>query len=292
MSSAQLVVLAVAAGLVGLAIGSFTCVIIDRLPVELDEPNSYGETWDTRPWREVFGGTSRCSSCGEPVRRSDNIPVVSWLLLRGKCRACGDRIPAFHPLVELAVPLVGAAIVVANVSYDGWTWALMPYLFVVPVGVAVSVIDWRVFIVPTRIVWPSFFGLVALSAIAALLEGEPSWLLGGLVGIGVLAGPLFVMWWFLAAKMGFGDVRLCVVLGWVVGFAAMAAGGGPMTSVMLALVVMVVASALGILHGVAYGIAHGMVKWDRKRKVPFGPSVVTATFLALVFVEPFVEPFL
>jgi len=84
------------------AIGSFTCVIIDRLPLKLDEPNEYGELWDTRPWRDVLGGHSRCSSCGIPVRAIDNVPVLSWLILRGRCRACRAPISPRYPIVELA----------------------------------------------------------------------------------------------------------------------------------------------------------------------------------------------
>ena len=85
MTPAQIVLL-VGGILIAFVIGSFTNVIIDRLPLELDEPNEFGELYDTRPWAEVLGGRSRCSSCGEPVRPSDNIPVVSWILLRGRCR--------------------------------------------------------------------------------------------------------------------------------------------------------------------------------------------------------------
>ena len=78
MSTTEILILVVGA-LGFLAIGSFICVIIDRLPVYSEEPNSYGEHWDTRPWGEVLGGNSRCSSCGTPVRPYDNIPIVSWL---------------------------------------------------------------------------------------------------------------------------------------------------------------------------------------------------------------------
>ncbi len=101
MSTAEILML-VFGTLAFVAIGSFTCVVIDRLPLALDEPNEFGELWDTRPWREVFGGRSRCSSCGAEVTAADNIPVVSWLVLRGRCRGCGERIPAFHPVVEFA----------------------------------------------------------------------------------------------------------------------------------------------------------------------------------------------
>jgi len=178
--SATQLALVVLGTLIFLAIGSFVCVIIDRLPVHSEEPNDYGEHWDTRPWGEVFGGTSRCSTCGEPVRPIDNIPVVSYLLLRGRCRGCGERIPGFHPFVELLVPLLflGA---VFTVGIDDWR--ILPLLWLIPVGVAVAVIDQRTLIVPTRIIWPAFAVAVALCVLTSGLEGEWGWLLNAAVGV-------------------------------------------------------------------------------------------------------------
>lgn len=302
MTTAQTVVVAVFGVIVMAAVGSFMCVIIDRLPKYLDEPNEYHERWETNSWPHVLGGHSRCSSCGEPVRARDNIPVLSWLLLRGRCRNpdCGERIPAFHPVVELAVPAFSAAIVVAN----GWNWALLPAVFLVPVGVAMAVIDWRTLMVPTALVWPSFAAVLVLSLPAVLIDGEPMWLLGGVVGIAVLAGPLFALWWIQPTGIGFGDVRLTVLLGWSVGFAAMAAGGPWTSSMLLALIVMVVASFIGIVAGVAtlgrplpstleYLNDRGQQRTPfRKRPVPFGPPLIVSAFLALIVVQPFVEPLL
>jgi leader peptidase (prepilin peptidase) / N-methyltransferase len=85
--------------LVGLALGSFLNVVVSRVPK--------GESI-TKP-------ASHCPSCGTPVRGYDNVPVVSWLVLRGKCRDCGWRIPARYPLIELAGGLVGAVIALALV---------------------------------------------------------------------------------------------------------------------------------------------------------------------------------
>ena len=158
----------------GLAVGSFTCVVIDRLPMPLEEPNEFGEEWDTRPWRDVVGGTSRCSSCGEPVRPRDEVPVLSWLVLRGRCRDCGERIPAYHPWVELSVPVLWALLVWAV----GWGWAVVPALVLVPVGVAVSAIDLRTLMVPTRLVWPGLGLVVAASVLAAAFTGETGRLAG------------------------------------------------------------------------------------------------------------------
>lgn len=300
MTSLQTAVVAVFGVLVLSAIGSFMCVIIDRLPRSLDEPNEYGERWDTNSWSHVFGGTSRCSSCGAPVRARDNIPVLSWFLLRGRCHSCGERIPAFHPLVEASVPAMSAAIVWVN----GWSWYLVPYVVLVPVAIAIAVIDWRTLMVPTRLVWPGFALVLVASVGASLAEGDPGALVGGLVGIAVLSGPLFALWWIQPTGIGFGDVRLTVLLGWTVGFAAMASGGPWTSSLLLGLLVMVAASLLGLVAGLAtvgrplpstlqFLEEQGSKRTPfRKRPVPFGPPLVVAALLALVLVEPFVEPLL
>lgn len=272
-------VLLVFGTLVYLAIGSFTCVVIDRLPVRLDEPNEYGDDYDTRPWGEVFGGTSRCSSCEAPVRPWQNIPVVSWLLLRGKCSSCGERIPAFHPVVELLSPLLFLGAVWAL----GFSWELLPALWLIPVGLAVSAIDFRTLIVPTRIIWPAFFVTVALCAVAAGGAGEWVWLLAAAVGLVVLAGPLFAIWFINPRGMGFGDVRLAVLLGWSVGFYA---GTRPVAAVILALICMTVSAIVAIVVGVV-----GLSARGRKAKVPFGPAMVIAAFICIALAVPILEPF-
>lgn len=270
MSPAQQVVLAVFGVLAGFAIGSFICVIVDRMPVALDEPNEFGDLFAMRPWGEVLGGGSRCSTCSTPVRRSDNIPVVSWLLLRGRCRTCGDRIPAFHPVIELLVPVVGLAVALGV----GWQWKLLPVLWLVPVVVAISAIDIRTFMVPTRLVWPSFGIAVVLSAVAALAAGAPEWLLGGLVGILTLAGPLAVIWFVMPGGMGFGDVRLTTLLGWTVGFVAYDTRW--VQSVFLSVMTLAMAAVLGITFSII-----GLTARGRKAKVPFGPPLAIAALFCI-----------
>jgi len=265
-------------GAVGfLLLGSFTCVVIDRLPLALDEPNQYGELWDSRPWGDVLGGRSRCSSCGEPVRSIDNVPVLSWLVLRGRCRNCDERIPGFHPLVELAFPLL----FVAAVWVLGASWTLLPALWLIPVGLAVSVIDLRTLIVPTRIVWPAFFVAVALCALVAGIEGEWRWLLSALVGLAVLAGPLFVLWFAIPQGMGFGDVRLSILLGFTLGFYAQ---GSLVGAVFLSVICMFLSAVLGLLMGLVALGARG-----RKAKVPFGPALVAGTFVCIALAQPIID---
>ena len=265
--------------LVFLAIGSFTCVIIDRLPAWSEEPNKYGEHWDTHPWSHVLGGTSRCSSCGTPVRPVDNIPIVSWLLLRGRCRGCGERIPAFHPLVELASPLLFLAMMWAI----GPHLRVIPALWLIPVGLAVAVIDLRTLIVPTKIVWPASAVAAVMIVVVSLVEGEPGWMLGALVGIAAFAGPLFLIWFIIPAGMGFGDVRLSVLLGMLLGFYA---GDRPLAAVFLALICLGLAAVLGLVIGLVALGARG-----RKAQVPFGPALILATYFCVALAVEILEPF-
>ncbi|MBM3664122.1 MAG: prepilin peptidase [Actinobacteria bacterium] len=272
-------VLLVAAVLLAALVGSFTCVVIDRMPYQLDEPDEYGDAWGTRTWREVVAGRSRCDTCGTEVRSTDNIPVLSYLLLRGRCRSCGTRIPAFHLLVELLVPLLFA---LAFWRY-GWSWALLPVTVLIPPAVALAVIDLRTFIVPTRIIWPTFFVEVAVCAAAAGLLGRWDLLVGCAVGLAVFAGPLFAIWFIHPRGMGFGDVRLAVLVGWTTGFYA---DGSPLATGILVAIAVFVAAVLGIVIGIGALGARG-----RKAQVPFGPSIVLGGYTAIVLAAPILEAF-
>ncbi len=262
-----------------LAIGSFTNVVIDRLPVALDEPNEHGELWETRPWSEVFGGRSRCSDCGAAVRPVDTIPVVSWLLLRGRCRPCGAPIPAFHILVEVSVPLLSFGALWAI----GPHWSLLSALWMIPVGVAVSVIDLRTLMVPTSIVWPAFLVSIVLCALAAGIEGQWGWLLSALVGAAALAVPLSLIWFAVPHGMGFGDIRLAALLGFTLGFYAQGSLWG---AVFLSVLCLGGAAVLGVLMGVVALGARG-----RGAKVPFGPALVAGAFLCIAFSEQILDAF-
>lgn len=255
--------------LIAACIGSLCTVVIDRLPVALDEPNEFGDLWDTRPWREVLGGRSRCSSCGEPVKAYENIPVLAYLALRGRCRHCHARIPLWVLAVEVAVP----ALAVWAVWAQGWTWTTAPTLLLVVVGVIVAAIDLRTLIVPTRLVWPAFAVAVAGCIAIALGLGEAGWLVSAVIGVATFAGPLFVLWWLHPRGMGFGDVRLAVLLGWIIGFEA--GPGGHFIAVYGVIVAFVLSSFLGIL----LGVVSAMAQVRALRKVPFGPTLAAGSFL-------------
>lgn len=275
----------VAFGIVtAVVVASFTNVIIDRLPLALDEPNEYGELWDTRPWGEVLGGRSRCSACGAEIHWYDNIPLLSYIRLRGHCRDCGAPYGAFHLLVEIGVPVATVLVAFGVVHNGGWTWLLVPWLFLVPIGAAVSTIDLRTLIVPTRIVWPATAISAVLCIGAAFAEGEPRWLLGALIGALVLAGPLFVIWWFVPTGMGFGDVRLCVLLGLNVGLAAASVGRSLAWSALLAVLCLALASIIGIVMALPF-------LGSNRRKIPFGPALVLSALVCISLAVPILEPF-
>src|ERR1700712_4336651 len=132
--------LGVLCAVVGLAIGSFLNVVIWRVP--------RGES--------VVRPGSHCPSCDHPVRPYDDIPVVSWLLLRGRCRDCGEPISARYPLVEAGT----SALFVVIAVHFGFSWALPAYLYLAAIGVALAMIDIDVHRLPNKIVLPSY-GVVA-----------------------------------------------------------------------------------------------------------------------------------
>lgn len=269
--------------LFGACIASFCGVIIDRLPLQLDEPNRFGEVWDTRPWTEVLGGRSNCSSCGTQLRAIENVPVVAWIVLRGRCRTCHERIPATNLAVEIVVPLLA----VWAVWVIGWTWTVAPVLLLVAVGTVVAVIDLRTLMVPTRVVWPGFFLAVAVCAAVALGPGEPDWLLTAAVGVAALAGPLFVLWWVMPRGMGFGDVRLAVLLGWISGFEIGAAGGGVGLAAYGSVILLTLAAMIGILLGVVSAVA----QIRSMKTVPFGPPLAAAAFVVCLAAPHLVDAF-
>jgi len=239
----ETVMLIVMATLFGLAIGSFSCVVIDRLPVPLDEPNEFGERFTMRPWAEVAGGRSRCSACGTDVPAHLNVPVFAWLFLRGRCKNCGASIGAFHPMVEASVPLLWLALAWAL----GWGWTLVPMLWFVPVAVIVGVIDLRTLMVPTKLVWPAAGISVVLIVASAVGLGETAVVVGALLGAAVLSGALFIIWFAKPGGLGFGDVRLAVLIGLHIG--ALVGTGGMILVVFSVVLTIGVAAVVGLILG-------------------------------------------
>lgn len=221
MTDAVLGVLLV--GLVGLAIGSFLNVVIWRVP--------RGES--------VVSPASACPRCAHPIRHRDNIPVVSWLLLRGRCRDCAEPISPRYPLVEAGTAVLLALVAVRFLVVDTMPWALPAYLYLGALAVALALIDLDVHRLPDALVLPAYPVLAALLAVASWGSGEASAgaaLLRAALGGAALFTFYGVAWLIHPRGMGLGDVKLAGVLGaglawlgWgtfaVGAFAAFVAGG-------------------------------------------------------------------
>lgn len=229
-----------AAGLLGLAVGSFLNVCTVRWPLE----------------ESVVRPRSRCPSCGAAIRWRDNIPVLSWLLLRGRCRSCGESISLQYPLVELATGLIWAGMFVQA----GFTWeALRGSLFLTLLfGIAVA--DARFYIIPDEFT----LGGAVLGLGLAALPGGPT-LLGSAVG--AVSG--FAILWLIGAAgsrllgedaMGGGDVKMMALIGSFLGL--------PGTLLTL---------FLGAFLG---AVIFGPISWKTGRLVPFGVFLAAGAAVA------------
>ena len=249
-------VLIVWAGLMGLVVGSYLNVLVHRLPL--------GQSTVTP--------RSRCPACGAPIRARDNLPVLSWLVLRGRCRDCGARISARYPLVELATGLAFAGAVARFGAGGGAVAAAL----LATLLIALAAIDYDHYLLPDKLTLPGIAaGLVAQ---AVLSEGSLArGLSGALVGAGLLLALAGA--WELARGvegMGLGDVKMLAMIG-----AFLGVGG------------VVVTLLFGTLGGSATGIA--MMASGRgglQAKLPFGVFLAGGGLVALYAGAPLVRAYL
>lgn len=243
---------AVLAGGFGLLLGSFLNVVAYRLP--------RGES--------LVAPASRCPGCDTPIKPYDNVPVISWLVLRGRCRSCGTSIAWRYPLVELATALLLAlTVVIVGTGEDVWL-GLAFVLLLVPV----TVIDVDFRIIPNKLL---LVGTVVAVAILALTQPDdiPEHLIaaaaaGGFLLIAAIAYP---------GGMGMGDVKLAFVMGLFLG-----------RDVGVAMLVALVA---GSLVGAAIIARKGQAE-GRKTAVPFGPFLALGGLAGLYAGEPVVDWYL
>jgi leader peptidase (prepilin peptidase)/N-methyltransferase len=243
----------VALGLVAfwpaLALGSFLNVVAARVPLR----------------RSVVRPASACMSCGHELAWYDNVPVVSWFLLRGRCRSCGVRISPLYPAVELATAgLVAACFVAFGLSGEAFVASFFCIVLVV-----LSAIDLTHRIVPNRIVLPA--ALVVLVAQTAL-EPSPEWALGAMGA----AGFLFVAALAYPAGMGMGDVKLALLLGVMLGRTVS-------VGLMVGMVAALVPSVVLLAH-------HGSAA--RKMGIPFAPFLAFGALVALFAGQPLLDAYL
>ena len=254
--------LALFAGILGLAIGSFLNVVIYRVPAG----------------RSIVAPASACPTCSSAIRAYDNVPVLSWLVLRGKCRDCAAPISARYPFVELGTGLFFAAVAVffapailaaPNIQgIVGGLLVLVAFLYLAAVSVALALIDLDVHKLPNAIVLPAYAVGAVLLTSASVLSGEYSVLLRAGIAMAALFLAYFLMAFVYPAGMGLGDVKLAGVLGLYLGWVGWGA---------------VIIGALGafILGGVyAFVLILGR-RANRKSGIPFGPWMLVGAWLGI-----------
>ncbi|MGH9151801.1 MAG: prepilin peptidase [Acidimicrobiales bacterium] len=245
--------LVTACGLLGLAVGSFLNVVIARVPKK----------------ESVVAPRSRCPGCGAAIAPRDNVPVVSWLALRGRCRSCHERISARYPLVEIATAVL-FALTALRFGADA---ALPAFLVFVAALVAITPIDLELRIVPNRIVYPTLFVSAPLLLLAAAIHGD--WASAREAAIGGVAAfaVFFVLWYVSPRGMGYGDVRLSGVIGMFLGW--------------LGLWEVALGLFLAFLSASVIGVAlMAAGRKGRKDAIPFGPFLALGAVLALLAGDP------
>ena len=241
------------AALVGLLVGSFLNVVAARLPEGIS----------------LVSPRSRCPHCGIEVRPQDNVPILSWLWLRGSCRGCARPISARYPLVEAGTAVLLAAVAVVH-GTDTAALVLggVLVLFLVPM----ALIDLDHQIIPNKLTAPAAVAAIGLG-LALDPSGQPERLIAG-----VAAGGFFLL--AVLARpggMGMGDVKLAGVLGLFL--------GGPVAVALM--VALVSGTAVGAAVMARKGVADG-----RKTKVPFGPFLALGGVVAVLVGDPLIEAYL
>jgi leader peptidase (prepilin peptidase) / N-methyltransferase len=241
----------------GLAFGSFMSVVVERVPKK----------------ESIVAPRSRCPSCGHQLAAADNIPIVSWVALRGKCRYCGTRISPRYLAAEVLTAVVWALAVVRL----GVSWNLLAYLPFLWVLVALSLIDLETKLLPNRIVYPALIAGPLLLALAAVLDrgGIDDW--GrALVAMVVSAGGFLLVALINPAGMGMGDVKLAGLIGLFLGYASW---GRVVAGFFLAFLT-------GAIVGVVLMVAG---RAGRKTAIPFGPFMALGAILSVLYGEPILE---
>lgn len=259
LAAATATTIAVTAGVLGLLVGSFLNVVIHRVPAGLS----------------LVTPGSACPACEHPVRAYDNVPVVSWLVLRGRCRDCAAPIPVRYPLVELATGILFAAV---GLRFGASAYTVAA-LTVVGAGVALFMIDLDHRRLPFSVTGAAAVGTVLALLVDGLASGFGAWptaLLCSALWLGVYGG----IWFATSGRgMGLGDVALAPVLGLVLGWLGWGAG--------------VVGLAAGFLIGAVVGV--GLLLAGRaggRSRVPHGPFLLTGAGVGLFAGQPLWEGYL
>lgn len=238
--------------LFGLLIGSFLTVVAHRVP--------RGES--------VVGGRSHCPACGAQIAAYDNVPVFSWLLLRGRARCCGAPISPRYPLTELATGALYAATVLVLWGDAG---SVVLGIAFVTMLIAIALTDLERRIIPNKILLVGAIAGVAIAAVA-----DPGSLPEKAIAAAAAGGLLFAVALAYPRGMGMGDVKLAAVMGLYLGRSVAPA--------------LLIAFAVGALFGMALMALRGATA--RKQAVPFGPFLALGGVAGLLVGDQLVDWYL
>lgn len=270
-----MVLVLVEAGVVGLVIGSFLNVVVYRVPLGLS----------------VVQPRSACPGCATPIAARDNVPLLSWVLLRGRCRQCAEPISPRYPLVEaLTSALFVLAALPSAIALDGAATAtpqvlvadvlvLLAFLYLAAISIALAAIDLDVHRLPDALVLPGYAVGAVLFLAADLLRGD-------LVSIGTAAAGagagalLYAFLWFVKpGGMGLGDVKLAGVLGLFLG--------------QLGVAQLTAGIAAGFLLGGVFGVV--LIVTGRAKRgtgIPFGPWMLAGAWVGVAAGAPLAAGYL
>ena len=266
-------------GVLGLCLGSFLNVVIHRLPKMMEQQwqaDARGvlELPEEAPAEPISLSkpASRCPSCGHSIRWYENIPLISWLFLRGKCSSCGTRISVRYPLVELSTALLFAACA----DHFGNQPTTLLWCGFVAVLVAATMIDWDTTLLPDDLTLPLLWAGLVIAALGWNIPLKDAlW--------GAVAGYLSlwsVYWLFKLTTgkegMGYGDFKLLAALGAWLGWQML-----PLT--------ILLSSLVGAVVGI---VLIAVARHGRNVPIPFGPYLAAAGLIALFWGEAITERYL
>ena len=267
-----------AAGLLGLMVGSFLNVVIHRLPIMMERDwaaqcaEFKGEAVPVLEPLSLARPRSRCPHCGHPITALENIPVISWLVLRGRCKGCAAPISLRYPLIEALTGLLfGLA-----AWHFGFTAAGLGALVLIAALFALTVIDFDTQLLPDDITLPLLWIGLALNAFNVYTDLKSA-------VIGAMAGylSLWSVYWLFKLftgkeGMGYGDFKLLAALGAWLGWQML-----PLT--------ILLSSLVGALVGISMMV---IARHGRNVPIPFGPYLAAAGLIALVWGKPLTRAYL
>ena len=252
--------MALVIGVFGALVGSFLNVAIYRIPLR----------------RSMVSPPSACTECGIRIKSYDNIPVLSWFILRGKCRACLSPISIRYPLVELSTGVVFG--IVAWKFHGGSTLLMVAFLYLAAVGIVLAFIDLDTHTLPNRILIPSYFIGAILLGGAGLITGNYGAIFRSLVGMSALGIFYFGLALISPGGMGMGDVKFAGVLGLFLGY--------------LGWDVLLVGALSAFLLGGLFALALILIrKVNRGSGIPFGPWMLTGAWVGIFFSASIIQQY-